>query len=72
MSALTVPQRDALERVGVAFVEGFIGGVVITQSTDSTMWWAAVSAGVSAALSVIKSITATKTGTGSASLSTKV
>ena len=69
---MSTAQRDALERVGVAFVEGAIGGLVITQYADKTMWLAAVSAGVSAALSVAKSIIATRSGTGSASLSTKV
>lgn len=69
---MSTAQRDVLERAGVAFVEGFIGGVVITQATSTHMWWAAASAGVSAALSVIKSSMATRSGTGSASLSTKV
>lgn len=72
MTGLSTRERDALERVAVAFVEGFVSGVVITQATDRSMWWAATAAGVSGALSVVKSIIATRTGTGSASLSTKV
>lgn len=69
---MSTAQRDALERVGVAFVEGFLSGLVFTQVADQSMWYAACTAGVSAALSVAKSIIATRSGTGSASLSTKV
>lgn len=65
--------RDALERALWAFVEGAVAGVVITQLNDVSMWWAALSAGLSPALSVLKSAAATRVGSpDSASLSKKI
>ncbi len=70
MSRLT---RDVLERAVWAFVEGAAGGVVITQASNVSMWWAAVSAGLAPALSVVKSAYATRVGDpASASLSKKI
>ena len=69
MSILT---RDVLERAGWAFVEGAVGGIVLTQCADRSMWLAAITAGASAALSVLKSAFAQGHGTGSASLSSRV
>ena len=65
--------RDVLERAGIAFLEGALGGVAITQASNISMWWAALSAGVSPALSVLKSAAAARVGNpGSASLSRKI
>jgi expansin (peptidoglycan-binding protein) len=65
--------RDTLERAAWAFIEGAVSGVVVTQLTDQSMWWAAVSAGVTPALSVLKSSAATRVGfPESASLSKKI
>lgn len=64
---------DVLERAGVAFLEGTLAGVVVTQAMDARMWLAALSGGVSAALSTLKSLLATRVGNPeSASLSKKI
>jgi len=68
----SVLARDVIERAGWAFVEGAVGGVVLTQYTEKSMWLAAITAGASAALSVLKSALASRGGTGSASLSKQV
>jgi len=67
-----IVSRDVLERAAWAFLEGAVGGIVLTQYADRSMWLAAVTAGASTALSVLKSTYATRTGTGSASLSKRV
>lgn len=54
--------RDLLERAGVAFVEGALAGLVLTSVTDKTAWLAAASAGVTSALSVVKSALAKRVG----------
>ncbi|MFF3871205.1 hypothetical protein [Streptomyces sp. NPDC001978] len=54
--------RDLLERVAATFLEGFVGGLVITQMTDQKMWLAAVGAGVAAVASLAKGLAAKKTG----------
>lgn len=65
--------RDTLERAAWAFVEGAISGVVLAQIGNISMWWAALSAGLAPALSVIKSAYATRVGDPStASLSKKI
>lgn len=65
--------RDLAERAAVTFAEAFVAGIVITQVTDTGMWAAAAVAGLSAALSVVKSALASRVGeTGSASLSRTV
>lgn len=71
-AAVSTRVRDILERTAVSFVEGFIGGIVLTQYADKSMWLAAATAGVTAAAAFVKSSIATLTGTGSASISTKV
>lgn len=65
--------RDTLERAAWAFVEGASSGIVVTQLTNQSMWWAAAGAGVTSALSVLKSAAATRVGfPESASLSKKI
>lgn len=65
--------RDTLERAVWAFVEGAVTGVALTQLNDISMWWAALSAGLAPALSVLKSAAATRVGfPESASLSKKI
>lgn len=59
MSAFT---RDLVERAAVAFIEGAFAGLVLTSLTDKTAWLAAASAGVTAALSVVKSAFAKRVG----------
>lgn len=50
--------RDLLERTASTFVQGFIGGVVVTQPLDASMWYAAATGGVAAVLALIKGIAA--------------
>ncbi|MGA4941787.1 hypothetical protein [Streptomyces cinereoruber] len=50
--------RDLLERVLSTFLQGFIGGIVITQPLDASMWYAAAVGGVGAALSLLKGLVA--------------
>lgn len=65
--------KDAAERVAVAFAEGVVGGLVLTGVTDKSMWLAALTGGVSAAISALKAIVASKVGNaGSASLTKSV
>lgn len=54
--------KDLAERAGVAFVEGALAGLVLTSVADKTAWLAAASAGVSAAVSVVKSTLAKRVG----------
>lgn len=61
--------RDLAERVGWTFVEGFVGGLVLTQLSDVNMWYAAVSGGLAAVVSLVKGVVAKGVGnTESASL----
>lgn len=69
---MSIVSKDVIERAVWAFVEGAVGGIVLTQYADKSMWLAAVTAGASAALSVLKSAYAVRTGTGSASLNKRV
>lgn len=55
-------RRDLLERVGMTFVEGFLGGIVVTEIADKAMWLAAVSGGVAAALALLKGLAAKRVG----------
>jgi hypothetical protein len=65
--------RDLAERAGIAFVEGTLAGVTVAAVSDVNMWIAALSGGVSAALSTLKSALATRVGNpDSASLSKKI
>lgn len=50
--------RDLSERVVVTFVQAFIGGIVITQPTNASMWYAAAAGGVGAVLSLLKGLAA--------------
>lgn len=59
---LTLYARDLLERVAATFLQGFAGGLVLTEMADQEMWKAAVAAGVAAALSLVKGIVAKKVG----------
>lgn len=65
--------KDLVERVASTFVEGVIGSLVVTELTDRSMWLAALSGGVAAALSLVKGLIARHRGLGdSASLSRDV
>lgn len=50
--------RDLVERVIVTFLQTFIGGIVITQPLDRSMWWAAASGGIGAVLALGKGLLA--------------
>src|SRR5690606_17070308 len=50
--------RDLLERVLSTFLQAFIGGIVVTQPLDGSMWYAAGAGGVGAALALLKGIVA--------------
>jgi hypothetical protein len=61
--------RDLLERVLTTFLQAFIGGVVITQPLNGSMWYAALAGGVGAVLAFGKGLFARLRGaTNSASL----
>lgn len=61
--------RDLAERVGTTFLQSFIGGIVITQPLNGSMWYAAASGGVGAVLSLLKGLLArARSVTNSASL----
>ena len=65
--------RDLLERVVFTFLEGFLGGVVITQPLDASMWYAAAAGGVAAVGALVKGLAARAVGSkDSASLSKRV
>ncbi|MEU3945470.1 hypothetical protein [Streptomyces sp. NPDC029526] len=50
--------RDLLERVLSTFLQALIGGIVITQPLDGSMWYAAAAGGVGAALALLKGLVA--------------
>ena len=50
--------RDLLERVLTTFLQAFIGGIVITQPLNGSMWYAAAAGGVGATLSLLKGLVA--------------
>ena len=50
--------RDLTERVLITFLQAFIGGIVITQPLDRSMWWAAASGGIGAVLALGKGLLA--------------
>ncbi|WP_327703649.1 hypothetical protein OG530_19355 [Streptomyces decoyicus] len=50
--------RDLVERIISTFLQGLIGGIVISAPLDLPMWHAAVIAGVAAVLALIKGIAA--------------
>lgn len=50
--------RDLLERVLATFLQAFIGGIVITQPLDGSMWYAALAGGVGAVLALGKGLAA--------------
>lgn len=54
----TTYARDLLERVLATFLQTFIGGIVITQPLDGSMWYAAAAGGVGAALALLKGLVA--------------
>lgn len=54
--------RDLMERLSVAFAEGFLSGLVITSVTDTSMWLAALTGGTSSVVSVLKSLSAKRVG----------
>lgn len=50
--------RDLLERVLSTFLQSFLAGVVVTQPLDGSMWYAALTGGVGAALALVKGLVA--------------
>jgi hypothetical protein len=48
--------RDLLERVLSTFLQSFIGGIVITQPLNGSMWYAAGAGGVGAVLALAKGL----------------
>lgn len=50
--------RDLLERVLVTFLQAFVGGIVVTQPLDGSMWHAAAAGGVGAVLALGKGLIA--------------
>lgn len=50
--------RDLLERVLSTFLQAFIGGIVVTQPLNGSMWYAAGAGGVGAALALGKGLVA--------------
>lgn len=50
--------RDLLERVLSTFLQAFIGGVVVTNPLDGSMWYAAGAGGVGAVLALGKGLVA--------------
>ncbi|MEV8396309.1 hypothetical protein ACFVAF_34530 [Streptomyces sp. NPDC057596] len=50
--------RDLLERVLSTFLQAAIGGIVITQPLDGSMWYAAGAGGVGAVLALGKGLIA--------------
>jgi hypothetical protein len=64
-------RKDAAERVAVAFAEGVVGGLVLTGVTDKSMWLAALTGGVSAAVSALKAIVASRVGNADSASLTK-
>jgi hypothetical protein len=48
--------RDLLERVLSTFLQSFIGGIVVTQPLDGSMWYAAGAGGVGAVLALAKGL----------------
>lgn len=50
--------RDLSERVASTFLGAFLGGVVITQPLDGSMWYAAGAGGVGAVWSLLKGLAA--------------
>lgn len=65
--------RDLLERVLTTFLQAFIAGVVVTQPLNGSMWYAALTGGVGAALALLKGLFARLRGlTNSASFAKTV
>lgn len=50
--------RDLAERVLATFLQAFVGGIVITQPLDASMWYAAGAGGVGAVLALLKGLAA--------------
>ena len=65
----TTYARDLAERVTTTFLEGFLGGIVVTTPFDLSMWHAAAAGGVAASVSLVKGLVARwRSVTNSASL----
>ncbi|QXE36985.1 hypothetical protein KQY30_25005 [Streptomyces sp. GMY02] len=50
--------RDLTERVATSFLGGVVSGIVVTQPLDASMWYAALSGGVAAVVSLAKGLAA--------------
>lgn len=65
--------KDLAERVVATFLEGLLGGLVLTQLTDQDMWLSAAAGGVAAVVALAKGLLARGVGDAdSASLSKDV
>jgi hypothetical protein len=65
--------RDLLERVLTTFLQAFLAGIVVTQPLNGSMWYAALSGGIGAALALLKGLFARlRSVTNSASLAKDV
>ncbi|MCZ1006320.1 hypothetical protein [Streptomyces lydicus] len=56
MKTARVYARDLVERVASTFVQGTLGGIVVTTPLDLSMWHAAAVGGVAAVLSLGKGL----------------
>lgn len=54
--------KDLTERVLVTFIEGLVGGLVLTQLTDQDMWLSALAGGVAAVTALAKGLLAKGVG----------
>jgi hypothetical protein len=60
--AATSYGRDLLERVLSSALGGFVGGLVVTQPLNGSMWYTAATAGAAAGVSVVKGLIARLVG----------
>ncbi|MFJ1581794.1 hypothetical protein ACIOC1_00455 [Streptomyces sp. NPDC088197] len=54
--------RDLTERVLSSALGGFVGGLVVTQPLNGSMWYTAATAGAAAGVSVVKGLIALLVG----------
>lgn len=50
--------RDLIERIIATFLQAFVGGIVVTQPLNGSMWYAAAAGGIAAVLSLAKGLVA--------------
>ncbi|MFJ6935680.1 hypothetical protein [Streptomyces sp. NPDC101132] len=54
----TTYAKDLVERVLTSFLGAFVGGIVITQPLNGSMWQAAAAGGAGAVVSLLKGLAA--------------